>query len=100
MNNIKRYGFWKDFINIEPCECNINEAQDGEYVLYEDAEKIIKENKILLELVDGATEIVELFKTKSQAQIKWKKDWLKKSRKIIKEYLIKEYEEKQRENKK
>lgn len=46
-----------------------------------------KDNLELLSLVDGVTEVVELFKPESPAQGQWKKDWLERSRKIINEYV-------------
>lgn len=36
----------------------------------------------LLELVDGAYEIVELFNPKSPAQKSWKENWLEKAKKL------------------
>lgn len=38
-------------------------------------------NQELVELVDGAYEIVELFNATSPAQIEWKRAWLEKARK-------------------
>ncbi len=35
----------------------------------------------LLELVDGAYELVELYKPESPAQEAWKRNWLEKARK-------------------
>lgn len=39
--------------------------------------------KKLEELVDGCFEIIEIWKAESPAQIKWKKDWLKKAKELI-----------------
>jgi hypothetical protein len=41
----------------------------------------------LLSLVDGVTEVVELFETESPAQLEWKKNWLERARKLIGEYV-------------
>ena len=38
-------------------------------------------NQELVELVDGAYEIVEIFNATTQAQIEWKRAWLEKARK-------------------
>jgi len=35
-----------------------------------------------IELVDGAWEVVELYKPKSPAQAAWKRDWLRKAREV------------------
>ena len=36
-------------------------------------------DKTLLELVDGAYELVELYKPESPAQEEWKRNWLEKA---------------------
>jgi len=38
----------------------------------------------LLSLVDGAKTTVELFKAESPYQIKWKEEWLKTARELLK----------------
>lgn len=43
------------------------------------------ENKRLRELVDGATEVVEIFPCTSPAQERWREKWLKKAAKAMKE---------------
>ncbi len=40
----------------------------------------MKKDTTLLELVDGAYELVELFKPESPAQEVWKRIWLEKAR--------------------
>jgi len=42
------------------------------------------DNDCLLSLVDGVTEVVELFEAKSPAQVAWKEQWLIKARKALK----------------
>ena len=37
----------------------------------------------ILSLLDGVKDIVEIFKTESPAQEKWKKEWLQKTRELI-----------------
>jgi hypothetical protein len=41
----------------------------------------------LLELVDGAKDIVETFKTEGKAQEEWKKQWLIDARTLINDYV-------------
>ena len=43
------------------------------------------ENKRLRELVDGATEVVEIFPCTSPAQERWKTEWMQKAREAMKE---------------
>ena len=43
------------------------------------------ENKRLRELVDGATEVVEIFPCTSPAQERWKTEWMQKAREALKE---------------
>ncbi len=45
--------------------------------------KFEEENSVLLELVDAAEDIIELYDAKTPAQKKWKTEWLKKARNII-----------------
>jgi hypothetical protein len=42
-----------------------------------------EENITLLELVDGAYDVIELYDAKTPAQKKWKNDWLEKARKFV-----------------
>ena len=37
---------------------------------------------VALELIDGAYDIVELWKAETPAQVAWKKDWMEKARKL------------------
>ena len=46
-----------------------------------------KDNIELLTLVDSCEDVVELFKTESPAQEKWKKEWLEKARELINNYV-------------
>lgn len=41
----------------------------------------------LYSLLDGVTEIVELYKPQSPAQIKWKEDWLNRTNNALSKYL-------------
>jgi hypothetical protein len=47
-------------------------------------EELKKENKRLMELVDGATEVVEIFPCTSPAQCKWKIEWMQKASEALK----------------
>ena len=40
-------------------------------------------NVSLMELVDGALPIVEIFDAESPSQIEWKKNWIKTARKLV-----------------
>ncbi len=44
------------------------------------------ENKRLRELVDGATEVVEIFPCTSPAQERWKTEWMQKAREAMRKY--------------
>jgi len=41
------------------------------------------DKELLVSMIDGASVCVELFKAETPAQIKWKRDWLLKHRKIM-----------------
>lgn len=45
---------------------------------------IEQERMMLLELVDGVVEIIEIYQPGSPAQEKWKRDWLQKAWSILK----------------
>ncbi len=48
-------------------------------------DKLEAENKRLMELVDGARVIVEVFQWSTPAQERWREEWLKKAAKAMKE---------------
>jgi hypothetical protein len=42
---VKRYEYSFDEMGFDCCSCSIQEHKDGDYVLYEDYEKLEKENE-------------------------------------------------------
>lgn len=42
-----------------------------------------RREKGLAELVDGCYNVVELWKPESPSQVEWRKDWLKKAKKLV-----------------
>ena len=53
--------------------------------LYAEIDRLRAENKRLRELVDGATEVVEVFQYYTPAGEAWRTEWLAKAREALKE---------------
>ncbi|MDX9821095.1 MAG: hypothetical protein RBT20_04115 [Syntrophales bacterium] len=74
---------------MNPCKHTGFEAAPCDVCGYPDPRKLIAklkaENKRLRELVDGATEVVEISNFTFPAQREWKAAWLKKAAKAMKE---------------
>jgi hypothetical protein len=74
---------------MNPCKHTGFEAAPCDICGYPDPRKLIAklkaENKRLRELVDGATEVVEISNFTFPAQREWKAAWLKKAAKALKE---------------
>ena len=74
---------------MNPCNHTGFESAPCDVCGYPDPRKLIAklkaENKRLRELVDGATEVVEISNFTFPAQREWKAAWLKKAAKAMKE---------------
>ena len=74
---------------MNPCNHTGFESAPCDVCGYPDPRKLIAklkaENKRLRELVDGATEVVEISNFTFPAQREWKAAWLKKAAKVLRE---------------
>ena len=61
---------------------SVSEMHDA---LIKEYNEVRAENKRLRELVDGVTEVVEIFPCTSPAQMEWKYEWLRNAREALKE---------------
>lgn len=72
MNECKKKGVKKeDFINYKEKISLIATGTVGREIF-----RLEEELSKALSLIDGAYEVVELFKPSTPAQVEWKKDWL------------------------
>lgn len=78
-------------IGMLDCELKAKDVQASNEIFNNNSTWVVTEfanpelnkgNEEMLSLIDGAYDIVELYKAKSPAQKKWKQEWLKKARKF------------------